>query len=77
MAYDWALDNLPHVATHPGAPLSGGPDLKTHRHVHAEWGATGIAQAFTITFVVIAGICLLAFVLSWCIRPTQPKQYEA
>ncbi|WP_193087158.1 MFS transporter [Advenella sp. FME57] len=36
-----------------------------------------IAQAFTITFVVIAGICLLALILSWCVRPAQSKQYEA
>ncbi|MGH8841161.1 MAG: MFS transporter [Advenella sp.] len=42
-------------------------------------GATagGIAQAFTTTFVVIAGICLLALILSWCIRRARPKQYEA
>ena len=39
--------------------------------------AEGIAQAFTITFVIIAGICLLALILSWCIHPTQSKQYGA
>jgi len=42
-----------------------------------ETAADGVAQAFTITFVVIAGICLLALVLSWCICPAQSKQYEA
>ena len=39
--------------------------------------ANGAAQAFTITFVIIAEICLLALILSFCIRAAQPEQYEA
>ena len=64
IAYDWMLDSLPHVATYPGAPLSNRPDLQLHRHVHAEWDATGIARVFIITFVVVSGILLLTLVLS-------------